>query len=479
MPLISLRDYLQQVEAHGHLLRVDGADRDEELGALAEIVASTSAHPLVLFDKIPGFPAGFRVSACTMGGIRRMAIGLGLDPALSNVELVRAWKDKLKTFKPVPPREVTSGPILENVMRSADVNLLKFPAPKWHEGDGGRYIGTGCCVFLRDPDEDWVNMGVYRVMVHDASTLVIFINHIQHGRQILQKYWERRQSCPIAISFGQAPSLYLAAAQREPWGVSELSVAGWLAGAPIEIIKGERTGLPIPAHAEIVIEGEIPPMEQDSRPEGPFGERTGYYATGTRNEPVIKVQSIMHRNEPIIQGDPPLKPVPGMDHFAIPLPSAAVWSALEYSGVPGVAGVWQHGPFATIIALKQHYEGHARQAAAIALGVRTSLALGRFIIIVDDDIDPSDLKDVFWAVTTRCDPAVQTEILKDFPTSDINPRIAPEDRAQGRFISSRMVIDACKPYSWLKEFPPSNVMTAEKRKSISEKWKSVLSGLIA
>ncbi|MBM4296439.1 MAG: UbiD family decarboxylase, partial [Deltaproteobacteria bacterium] len=153
---------------------------------------------------------------------------------------------------------------------------------------------------------------------------------------------------------------------------------------------------------------------------------------------------------------------------------AAVWSALEYSGVPGVAGVWQHGPFATIIAIKQHYGGHARQAAAIALGVRTSLALGRFIIVVDDDIDPSDLKDVFWAVTTRCDPATQTEILRDLPTSDINPRIAPDERAQGRFVASRIVIDACKPYRWLNEFPPSNVMSPDKKKQVADKWRSVL-----
>jgi 4-hydroxy-3-polyprenylbenzoate decarboxylase len=367
--------------------------------------------------------------------------------------------------------------VLENVIAHKDIDLLSFPAPKWHERDGGYYIGTGCCVFLREPDEAWVNMGVYRVMVHDATTLGIFINHIQHGRQILQKYWARQQSCPIVVSFGQAPSLYLAAAQREPWGVSELSVAGWLAGSPVEIIRGEVTGLPIPAHAEIVVEGEIPPMDQASLPEGPFGERTGYYATGTRNEPVIKVRSIMHRNDPIIQGDPPLKPVPGMDHFGIPLPAAAVWSALEYSGVPGVCGVWQHGPFATIIAIKQHYEGHPRQAAAIALGVRTTLALGRFIIIVDDDIDPSDLRDVFWAVTTRCDPATQTEILKDFPTSDINPRVAPEDRAQGRFIASRIVIDACRPYRWLKDFPATNVMSVERKKTIADKWKSALGKL--
>jgi 4-hydroxy-3-polyprenylbenzoate decarboxylase len=84
---------------------------------------------------------------------------------------------------------------------------------------------------------------------------------------------------------------------------------------------------------------------------------------------------------------------------------------------------------------------------------------------------------VFWAVTTRCDPATQTEILKDFPTSDINPRVAPEDRTQGRFIASRIVIDACRPYRWLKDFPPANVMSMERKNKIIEKWKDLLPGL--
>jgi len=477
MPFASLREFIQKVEESGDLLRIDGADREEEIGALAEVIAGTPKHPMLLFDKIKGFPQGHRVSSNTMSGTRRMALGLGLDPALNNVDLVRAWKEKLKTFQPVQPKEVKTGAVLENVFSDKDVNLLKFPAPKWHELDGGYYIGSGCCVITRDPDENWMNMGVYRVVVHDERTLGIFINHIQHGRLILEKYWARGKSCPVVISFGQDPALFLAAAQREPWGVGELSVAGWLRGEPVEIVRSEVTALPIPAHAEIVIEGEIPPLAAESRPEGPFGERTGYYATGTRNEPVVRVLSLLHRNNPIIQGDPPLKPVPGMDHFGIPLPAAAVWSALEYAGIQDVRGVWLHGPFATVISLRQRYEGHGRQAAAIALGVRATVHLGRFVIVVDEDIDPSDLRDVFWAITSRCDPALQTEVLKDFPTSDINPRVVPEEREKGHFVSSKMVIDACRPYSWIKKFPRTNALSADKKNSIRKKWQHVLSRL--
>jgi len=102
--------------------------------------------------------------------------------------------------------------------------------------------------------------GVYRVVVHDEGTLGIFINHIQHGKQILQNYWAQGKNCPVVLSFGQDPAVFLAAAQREPWGVEELGVVGWLRGEPVEFFKGEVTGLPVPATAEIVVEGEIPPF---------------------------------------------------------------------------------------------------------------------------------------------------------------------------------------------------------------------------
>ncbi len=477
MPFTSFREFIQRVDQAGDLLKIDGADREADIGALTEIISASSRHPMLLFDKIKGYSQGFRVAAKPLAGVKRMAMALELDPELSHVDMVKGWKERLKTFQPLPPREVKDGPVRENVFGAGEIDLLKFPAPKWHDLDGGYYIGTGSCVFLRDPDGQWVNMGVYRVVVHDGDTLGIFINHIQHGRQILQKYWAQGKNCPVALSFGQDPAVFLAAAQREPWGVEELSVAGWLRGEPVEFFKGEVTGLPIPATAEIVVEGEIPPFDKESRPEGPFGERTGYYATGLRNEPVIKVKSLMHRNDPIIFGEPPLRPVPGMDHFGIPLPAAGVWSALEYAGVQDVKGVWQHGPFATVIAIKQHYEGHARQVAAITLGVRATLAMCRFVIVVDEDIDPANLSDVFWAITSRCDPAVQSEILKDFPTSDINPRVPPEERAQGRFVSSRMIIDACRPFRWLKEFPASNVMSAETKVEMTKKWQNVLKKL--
>lgn len=159
MPFPSFREFIQKVEQAGDLLKIEGADREADIGALTELISASSKHPMLLFDKIKGYPQGFRVAAKPLSGVRRMAMALELDPELSHVELVKGWKERLKTFRPVPPKEVNGGAVRENVFGRGKIDLLKFPAPKWHDLDGGHYIGTGGCVFLRDPDDQWVNMG--------------------------------------------------------------------------------------------------------------------------------------------------------------------------------------------------------------------------------------------------------------------------------------------------------------------------------
>ena len=170
-------------------------------------------------------------------------------------------------------------------------------------------------------------------------------------------------------------------------------------------------------------------MERESRPEGPFGEKEpAITPLEFATEPVVKVSRVMHRNDPIIARRSAVKTGAGHGSLsAFHCRRAAVWSALEYAGVQDVRGVWLHESFATVISLKQRYEGHARQAAAIALGVRATLGMGRFVILVDEDIDPSDLRDVFWAITSRCDPATQTQSHARFP----NQRYQSESRARG------------------------------------------------
>ena len=141
-----LRGWLSEVEKLGQLRRIHGAHWRLEMGAITELLYRRGPYPppAILFDQIPGYPEDFQVLFGMICSVERMALTLGLPAVESGIALVRAYRDKLKGFTPIPPRTVKSGPILENADRGKDVNLLKFPVPLMHEQDGGRYIGTGC-----------------------------------------------------------------------------------------------------------------------------------------------------------------------------------------------------------------------------------------------------------------------------------------------------------------------------------------------
>jgi 4-hydroxy-3-polyprenylbenzoate decarboxylase len=186
-----LRDFLAKVEAAGQLLRIDGVDWNLEMGGVAEIVNhARSEAPAVLFDNIPGYPPGFRVLSGGTNSSKRVALAMNLPEPTSPIELVRAYRDRMKTHAPIPHRVVETGPVLENVDRDGAVDLYKFPVPQVHEEDGGRYIGTHDLIIMRDPDSNWVNAGTYRVQVHDRDTVGIYISPGKHGRQIREKYFE-------------------------------------------------------------------------------------------------------------------------------------------------------------------------------------------------------------------------------------------------------------------------------------------------
>ncbi len=475
-----LREFIDGVRALGDVKEIHGAHWELEIGALTEIFASRENFPLLLFDRIPGHPPSYRVASNLLNHPRRVALAAGLSPDLTKREMILRWKEILKTIRPLAPQSVRSGPVLENRRSGASVDMTLFPTPRWHELDGGRYLGTACCVIAADPDTGWVNVGIYRVQLHDEKTLGLYISPGHHARIIREKYWARGKACPVAVTFGQDPLLWLAAGQSVAYGMSEYDYAGGLRQAPVEVIRGEVTGLPIPATAEIAIEGEVPSPKEESRVEGPFGEWPGYYAHGAREEPIIRVRALYFRNDPILAGAPPLKPP--ILTFGVPIGAAAIWNYLDKADVPDVCGVWCFiggsapgggAPF-IVVSIKQRYPGHAQQAGIAALGCRAGNYHGRFIVVVDDDIDPSDLGEVTWAVATRCDPKTAISIIDNCWSTPLDPAMPPDKKDVGDFTNSRAIINACRPYAWKDRFPPVNALSPELRKRVSEKWKKEL-----
>ncbi|MFC1815856.1 UbiD family decarboxylase [Thermodesulfobacteriota bacterium] len=469
-----LREFVDRAKEIGECQVVEGADWDLEIGAIAAWQAELGNSPLLLFDKIRGYPPGYRVVTNLFNTPKRIASALGLPREVEGIELVKAWRQMIRGEKKlVPPVEVEQAPVKENVHTGKDIDLFEFPTPKWHELDGGRYIGTGNMVITRDPDEGWVNFGAYRVQVQDKSTATVFIAPGKNADIMRKKYWAKGQSCPTAIVCGEEPMLYATSTLGLPWGVSEYDYAGLLKGEPVKVTRGVTTDLPIPATAEIVLEGEMVPPELETREEGPFGEWTGHYGGGVRPEPAFRIKSILHRNKPIMLGAPPLK---CQSHFTLARPAhraAVAWDELD-GDVPGVKGVWyideSGGINILVISIKQMYGGHAKQAALSAASGAASAFQLCWIIVVDDDIDPSNISEVLWAMGNRCDVETAVEVISGGWTSRLKPVLSPEKRSRGDFTQGMAIVLACKPYYWIDHFPPTIKTSPELLQKVKGKW---------
>ena len=449
-----LRAFLEAVAEGGEVRRVPGAHWDREIGAVTEVLyrEKVDESPLLLFDEVPGYPEGMRCLYGMLGSPFRLALALGLDPSRSGDRraMLDAYRRRIKAHDPVPPRIVESGPVLENVDRGAEVDLLKFPVPIHHERDGGRYIGTACGVVTRDPDTGRVNVGTYRVQVNGKNLATSYISNGKQGRIHRDKYLKAGKPCPMAIVVGIDPATYVAARYTLSDAVPELDWAGGLAGRAVDCIEGEVTGLPFPASSEIVLEGEVSPTE--TALEGPFGEWTGYYAGAAREEPVIRIDRVYYRTDPILTCAASQKPPHSHLFERCFIRSAGLLDSLEGAGIPDVTGVWVHqagaGRTFVVVAVKQRYFGHANQAGLVASQVNPTGYVGRYFVVVDDDIDPTDVHDVIWAMGTRSDPRTDFTILDRNWSSRLDTMVTGD-----RHYNSRVVIDACIPYERLDTFP--------------------------
>ncbi|MBM3525212.1 MAG: UbiD family decarboxylase, partial [Alphaproteobacteria bacterium] len=465
------------VERVGELKRIEGADWHLEMGAISEMfgAARPDGPPALLFDSIPGYPKGHRVVWGTTNSKRRFALAFGLTEPRSAADCVTAYRDRMKGgFALIPPKEVRTGPILENVDRDDAVDLFKFPIPTVHEKDGGRYLGTQDLVVMRDPDSGWVNIGTYRVQVFDKNTVGLWMSPGKHGRLIRDRYFAKGEPCPVAISVGTDPLLFLSAGNEIDYGVSEYAYAGGHRGRPFEVVKTELYGLPVPARDEIVLEGEILP--DLIKTEGPFGEFTGYYASGEQANPAVRIRRVCWRNDPIITTARPGRPPHDYAFSKCVTKAATIWDEIEKAGLPGVKGVWSHeaggARLINIVSIKQLYPGHARQAGHLVNACHAGNYVGRWVIVVDDDIDPTNTFDVMWALASRCDPVEDIDFIRKSWSSPLDPLVGEG----GMPLNSRAIVVACRPWERREKFPPVAAASKELIEAAEKKWRHLLEG---
>jgi UbiD family decarboxylase len=473
-----LREWLQAIDELGELQVVNGADWNLEIGGISELNYRRKPSAALLFDRIKDYPPGWRVLTGSLTSSRRVGVTLRLGSDYTDQQLVEAlrgkpmeWEARAAEFEPF---SVDGAPLYENVVDGPDVDLLRFPVPFWHEHDGGRYVGTGCIVMTCDPDTGQVNGGAYRMQIQEEGRSAT-VNPIpgKHGWQHIDKWFAREGRAPIAVSFGHDPLLIMVGGTEVPTGISELNYAGAMIGRPLEVVRGEVTGLPIPASSEIAVEGWL--HKDRVLPEGPYGEWTGYYSGSQVPIPAVDISRLYFRNDPILLGAPPSKPPHDYSYMRTVMKSAMIHDALAKAGIPDVRGVWAHecggGRLLLAVSIKQRYCGHSRQAAYVAAQCQAAAYMNRYVIVVDDDIDPMNLEDVMWAVSTRSEPAEDIEIMKKSWGSKADPML----RDHRRPYNSRAIIDACRPYDWIKEFPRVAQASPAFLRNIRQKWDVVFS----
>jgi len=463
MQIRSMRDFITLAEKEGELKRIKAeVDWNLELSHIAKL--NEERHgPALLFENVKGYKSPVITSVCTT--TRRLAMIMGEPLESSLVDLMKAWVEKGK--KLIPPKWVDKAPCKENIMMGDAVDLFKFPAPKFYPRDGGRYFGTAHYFITKDPETGWVNLGTYRAQLLDKNHLGTQFIKGKHADIMLKKYAAMKKPMPVACVIGCDPLLFLTGAARLSAFVSEYDFAGAVRGEPIEVIRGETVDLPIPATAEIVVEGEV---DADAfMDEGPFGEYTGYYSgVGTDKRNFVKVNCVTYRNDPIFWGTTVGRAVTDT-HMTMALTyGATLWQQLTDMKIPGIKAVYcppeGAGRFIAIVSVKQMYPGHVDQVGTAVISTEMGAYGLKTVIIVDDDIDPWDIPRVLYAISFRFQPN-RCQIIHRGRSTPLDPSLP----INARDITGRIIIDATIPYEW-KEKPIPIELDPEVVKKVQGRW---------
>jgi UbiD family decarboxylase len=471
-----LRGWLALVEDQNLLKHIVATvDPDEELGAITFLASRQSQSPALLFENLLGDGSAARILTNMLGASKeRYALAVGIDPNLSTLEMISATRSLM--VRSIEPTYISkdAAQVNEVVITGADIDLTRFPVPKFWPGDGGRFIGTGDITLTSSPESGRINVGCYRQMLHGPTQIGLYCSPGKHGLLDREAWWARGEPCEVVAAYGIDPVLFMVAAQAFGAEQSELDVAGGILGRPIELTSAEYVSLPIPAHAEFVIEGVL--HAGNLLPEGPLGEFTGYYGRERSPQPVIDVKAIHHRKSPIFT-HALMARYPSCEigaYYAI-MRSARILDDLERIGVPGVVAAYSHPAAASgwgmvVVSLQQKYAGHSAQVLALAAQCPAAAYYTKWVIVVDEDVDPTDIGDVLWALSTRCHPTEDIDILRNTWSTGLDPSQFP---SEARPYGSKVLINACKPHRYLKQFPQSTLLRRSTHDKVVERWREL------
>lgn len=429
-----MRDWINTLEKAGELVTLTKpVDPSTEMGALL----FNARDKALFFKEVKGFP-GWRALGMAPGNLRQVALAFGVPLD----EVIREFSRRGK--KLYKPEVVQDGPVCEVVRTGDEVDVTQFPAHIAGERDGGRYITSGL-IIARDPDTGILNMSFHRMQIKGPRRLGLLLVP-RHLYLIHQKNEAKNKPTPISVMIGHHPMLYMAAAYTGPADLDELELAGALLQEPLQVVKCATNDLHVPAFAEVCFEGEILPGVREE--EGPFSEFQDYYVAGTGMNPVIRVDRVMTRKEPIYKEIQNGSEVEGCNYHKIPM-STAIYERLQtVGGFTDLLNVMiLPGIFAAVVQLKQRFRGEAKN---VLMGALSSQYLHpKVVIAVDEDVDIFNPADVLWAINTRVNPATDVFIVNETRIHPMDPTgvevVKPGSPLGWSRMGSKMGIDATKP----------------------------------
>ena len=466
-----LRDFIKMAQEAGDLRRISPeVDWDLELSHIAKINEERRG-PALLFENVKGYD--IPVFSSILSTPKRLAMALMMPTDWSICQMAKEWVQRCQNQR-IAPVEVQEAPFKENILKGEAVNLYRLPAPRFYEHDGGRYVGTFCTWVTRDPETGCVNLGTYRRQILDPRSAGSWVVRGKHAELHLRKYAARNEPMPVAVILGYDPLMILCSGAPLAFGESEYDLMGALRGFPVPVTRGEVVDLPVPANAEIVLEGYVWPGRL--KPEGPFGEFTGYYSGGEREgigpspKEYIDVQCISHRNHPIYPICSVGRPVTD-DHMIVSLfRTSSLWLDLDAMKIPGIQSVYippeSCGSFIAIVSVKQMYPGHSRQVGNAVLASNCGTYAVKMVIVVDEDIPADDLDKVLWALSVRYQPDRSTDVLRGQRSNPLDPSL----HVDARDVTSKIILDATIPFDW-KEKPRVASLSPQVVERVLGRWK--------
>jgi 4-hydroxy-3-polyprenylbenzoate decarboxylase len=478
MALDDLRQFIRALEREGELKRISfPVDPHLEITEFADRSVKTGG-PAFLFEKPKESAVPLAINL--FASMRRMEIALGVDSVEAIAQRIAGFLemqkpegllDKLKLLPKLGelsaafPKTVSSGPCKERIRRK-DFSLDYFPILHCWPGDAGRFI-TLPMVFSHDPKTGKRNCGMYRMQVFDGQTTAM---HWQKHKQGADHYRRlaaegKQTRMPVAVAIGADPITMFSAVLPLPPNIDEMLFAGFLRGRPVEMVKCETSEVLVPANSEIVLEGYLNLGEL--RREGPFGDHTGFYSLDD-DYPVFHIECVTHRKNPVyaatIVGPPP------MEDFYMGKAIERIFLPLMRMQLPEVRDICMpaEGIFHNLIliSIRKSYPGHARKVMHAIWGLGQAM-FSKCIVVVDEDVDVQNIREVTWKALNNIDPQRDIEFsLGPIDSLDHSSRLPN--------YGSKMGIDATTKWAsegFERRWPNVIQMSPEVIERVDDLWK--------